>query len=547
VHLAAFLLEMELSMRMMRLLRMGLGAVTGFLIALLLGTLFLATPLAQNSSQIAIAINQLVTGVTPFTNLRLGASTYQNWGSGTGDTGYGFRDNGGVIQVKSSGGTWATVDPTGAGDLDASYWTRVAEGDLTNETALGALATGVLLNTTTTGVPTIYAGTTCTNQFVLSLDASAAATCATVDLLTDTTGTLTVARGGTGLTAGTSGGILAFTATGTLASSAALTANQLILGGGAGVAPAALGSLGTTTTVLHGNAAGAPTFGAVVLTTDVSGILPGANGGSGNGFFAVTGPTTSLKTFTFPDASATMLTSAATVTTAQGGTGIASYTIGDLLQASGATTLSALAATSTGNALISGGVGTVSAWGKIGLTTHITGTLGPTNGGTGFASYTVGDLLYANSTTSLAPLTAPAIGQVLISQGAATAPVWSATARVTNLNLGANLALSATAPTISSGFGTTPSVTSGTSAAFRVDVGTGGSATAGVIALPTAATGWNCFVENLTATAANAMDQRTVQTASTTATATIENQTVSTGAALAWSASDILAVSCVAY
>jgi hypothetical protein len=43
------------------------------------------------------------------------------------------------------------------------------------------------------------------------------------------------------------------------------------------------------------------------------------------------------------------------------------------------------------------------------------------------------------------------------------------------------------------------------------------------------------------------MDQRTVQTASTTATATIENQTVSTGAALAWSASDILAVSCVAY
>jgi hypothetical protein len=55
-------------------------------------------------------------------------------------------------------------------------------------------------------------------------------------------GTLAVANGGTGLTAGTSGGVLAYTATGTLASSAALTANALVIGGGAGVAPS------TTTT-----------------------------------------------------------------------------------------------------------------------------------------------------------------------------------------------------------------------------------------------------------------------------------------------------------
>jgi hypothetical protein len=38
---------------------------------------------------------------------------------------------------------------------------------------------------------------------------------------------------------------------------------------------------GTTTTVLHGNASGAPTFGAVSLTADVSGTLPVGNGGSG--------------------------------------------------------------------------------------------------------------------------------------------------------------------------------------------------------------------------------------------------------------------------
>lgn len=37
---------------------------------------------------------------------------------------------------------------------------------------------------------------------------------------------------------------------------------------------------GTTTTVLHGNASGTPTFAAVSLTADVSGILPVANGGT---------------------------------------------------------------------------------------------------------------------------------------------------------------------------------------------------------------------------------------------------------------------------
>lgn len=121
-----------------------------------------------------------------------------------------------------------------------------------------------------------------------------------------------VSAGGTGLASGTSGGILGYTATGTLASSDALTANALVLGGGVGATPTALASLGTITTVLHGNAVGAPTFGAVSLTADVSGILPGANGGTGNAFFAVTGPTTSLKTFTFPDASSTVTTGTGT-------------------------------------------------------------------------------------------------------------------------------------------------------------------------------------------------------------------------------------------
>lgn len=61
---------------------------------------------------------------------------------------------------------------------------------------------------------------------------------------------------------------------------AALTSNQLVTGGGSQAAQT-LGSLGTTTTVLHGNAAGAPSFAATSLTADVSGTLPVGNGGTG--------------------------------------------------------------------------------------------------------------------------------------------------------------------------------------------------------------------------------------------------------------------------
>lgn len=72
-----------------------------------------------------------------------------------------------------------------------------------------------------------------------------------------------------------------------------------------------------------------------------------------------------------------------TVAAAYGGTGNSTYSVGDILYASTTTALSALADVATGNALLSGGVGTAPAWGKIGLTTHISGTLGVSNGGTG--------------------------------------------------------------------------------------------------------------------------------------------------------------------
>jgi len=68
-----------------------------------------------------------------------------------------------------------------------------------------------------------------------------------------------------------------------------------------------------------------------------------------------------------------------------GGTGIVSYAIGDIIYASGATTLARLADVAVGNALISGGVGVAPSWGKIDVTTTVSGILPLANGGTGTA------------------------------------------------------------------------------------------------------------------------------------------------------------------
>jgi hypothetical protein len=70
---------------------------------------------------------------------------------------------------------------------------------------------------------------------------------------------LTVAAGGTGLTSGTSGGVLAYTASGTLASSGVLTQYGVVVGGGAGAVPQVTAA-GAADTVLTGNGSANPTY-----------------------------------------------------------------------------------------------------------------------------------------------------------------------------------------------------------------------------------------------------------------------------------------------
>lgn len=107
-----------------------------------------------------------------------------------------------------------------------------------------------------------------------------------------------------------------------------------------------------------------------------------------------------------------------------GGTGLTTFTVGDIMYASATQTLSKLADVALGNAIISGGVGAAPSYGKIGLTTHISGVLPVANGGTNIASYAVGDILYASAAGVLSPLADVAVGNVILSGGIGAAPAY---------------------------------------------------------------------------------------------------------------------------
>lgn len=100
----------------------------------------------------------------------------------------------------------------------------------------------------------------------------------------------------------------------------------------------------------------------------------------------------STGTFTWPtfnqNTTGTAAGLSATLAAASGGTGITTYAVGDLVYANTTTTLAKLPDVATGNVLISGGVNTAPSYGKVGLTTHVSGTLPVANGGTGVTTST---------------------------------------------------------------------------------------------------------------------------------------------------------------
>lgn len=132
-------------------------------------------------------------------------------------------------------------------------------------------------------VTTITANTTATLTCILTSGTDAASWDAD---FTGFTTALSVARGGTGLTSGTSGGILAYTATGTLASSGALAANNVVVGGGAGVAPSSTNLLAISAAVTTGNYIKAIGYADTVTALGNTGAAINLDVTSGNVFTA---------------------------------------------------------------------------------------------------------------------------------------------------------------------------------------------------------------------------------------------------------------------
>lgn len=171
-------------------------------------------------------------------------------------------------------------------------------------------------------------------------------------------------------------------------------------------------------------------------------------------------------------------------------------------------------------------------------------------GGTGLASYTTGQLLYASAGTTIAGLSDVATGQVLASGGTSTAPAYTANPAVTSVTANSYIPtsghtlISSTAPTITSGCGGgSPSISASNGpSSFVITIGTASGSTC-VLAMPTANAGWNCFANDLTThTTANFL---VLQTASSASAATLTGYSDIAGAAT-WVSGDKISVSCFA-
>lgn len=209
-------------------------------------------------------------------------------------------------------------------------------------------------------------------------------------------GTMPVNQGGTNLTSYAVGDILYASAATTIGKLADVAAGQPLLSGGLTTAPAYAGY----------------TFAG-----------------------------TAAATYTFPTATKTLAANDGSNLTISG------QAIGDLPIASSATAYGKLADVATGQVLVSGGVGAAPAYSATPMVTSVTlsgataskplftdgskvttstGTVPTDQGGTGLASYAVGDLLYASEATTLAKLADVAVNQVLVSGGVGAAPAYSA-------------------------------------------------------------------------------------------------------------------------
>ncbi len=292
---------------------------------------------------------------------------------GTGETTYA---NGQLLIGNASGGlTKATLIE------GANITITNGDGTITIAAAGGGGGSGTVTSVGGTGTVN---GITLTGTVTTSGNLTLGGALTGVSLTTQVSGTLPVANGGTGATTLTAFGVLYGNGTSAIGATSVGSSGQVLTSNGAGVAPTFQSVAGTGDVV-----------GPASATADVPALFSGTTGkllknstptGTGN---PVMQTSPSLTTPNIGTPSAGVLTNCTGLPAAGGGTGQSTYAVGDILQASASTTLSKLAAVATGNVLISGGITTVSSWGKVGLTTHVSGVLPVANGGTNASSASI--------------------------------------------------------------------------------------------------------------------------------------------------------------
>lgn len=194
---------------------------------------------------------------------------------GNGGTGQSSYTNGQLLIGQTSGNTLAKAVLSGDVTMDQTGAVAIGAGKVTNTMLAGSIAASKLVGTDIATVGTITAGTWNGT-------------------------TIAVANGGTGAT----------------------TLTGLLQGNGTS-AVTAISNSSTVGQCLRVTGTSTYAWGALDLadTDAVTGTLPAGNGGTGNAFFAVSGPASSTKTFTFPNASSTI----AVLGTAQTFTAVQTY------------------------------------------------------------------------------------------------------------------------------------------------------------------------------------------------------------------------------
>jgi len=218
-------------------------------------------------------------------------------------------------------------------------------------------------------------------------------------------------------------------------------------------------------------------------------------------------------------------------------------------------TAAGLSFDSSNNATLSGTLGVNTSVGGTGLTITSTApstatylSLKTLTNPVGAGSYLIraqqsdnSDLFYVKGDGSL---TASAISGTTGSFSTGLA-VTGTTSSTSFADSGGHLIISSTAPAIASGFGTSPSCTvCNNTAAFRITIGSGGTASYGAITMPTAPHGWSCGAVDIS----NYQSMDTIAVGNSTTNVLLANyQRSSTTGAVPWNAGDLISVHCTAY